>query len=277
MHYLTRQIAFEASHYYRIPELSDAENDALFGAAANPNSHGHNYVLEVTIKGKVNPKNGMVINIARLDKLLKDQISACYDHKHINRQHPIFANQPHLQPTSENLVIQMWQTIERHLKGATLHGVRLYEDSTLFADYEGEKQMVYLTKVYEFSASHRLHSQCLSDEENREVFGKCNNLHGHGHNYVLEVTIKGEVDPRTGMVVNLNFLNETVQKQVYARFDHKHLNLDTPEFEQLNPTSENFVKVLWDILEPNLKPIKLYRLRLKETPKNHFDYYGEEN
>ncbi len=288
MHYLTRQIAFEASHYYRIPELSDAENYALFGATANPNSHGHNYVLEVTIKGKVNPENGMVINIADLDGLLKEQVIAYYDHKHINLQHPIFANQPYLQPTSENLVIQIWRTIEHSPPlspptweggrgGATLHRVRLYEDSALFADYYGEEQMVYLTKVYEFSASHRLHSPYLSDEENREVFGKCNNFYGHGHNYVLEVTIQGEVDPRTGMIVDLDFLNETVQKQVYARFDHKHLNLDTPEFEQLNPTSENFVRVLWDVIEPSLKPIQLHRLRLKETPKNYFDYYGDEN
>ena len=288
MHYLTRQIAFEASHYYRIPELSDAENYALFGATANPNSHGHNYVLEVTIKGRINPENGMVINIADLDGLLKEQVMGYYDHKHINLQHPIFANQPYLQPTSENLVIQIWRTIEHSPPlssptwgggrgGATLHRVRLYEDSALFADYYGEEQMVYLTKVYEFSASHRLHSPYLSDEENREVFGKCNNFYGHGHNYVLEVTIQGEVDPRTGMIVDLDFLNETVQKQVYARFDHKHLNLDTPEFEQLNPTSENFVRVLWDVIEPSLKPIKLHRLRLKETPKNYFDYYGEED
>ena len=102
--------------------------------------------------------------------------------------------------------------------------------------------MVYLTKVYEFSAAHRLHSPYLSDVENEEIFGKCNNQHGHGHNYVLEVTVAGAVDQRTGMIADLDFLDETVQKQVYARFDYKHLNHDTVEFETLNPTSENFVK-----------------------------------
>ena len=135
--------------------------------------------------------------------------------------------------------------------------------------------MVYLTKVYEFSAAHRLHSHALSDEENREIFGKCNNPAGHGHNYVLEVTVKGDVDARTGLVAGLSHLDEVIQKQVYARFDYKHLNLDTPEFDILNPTSENFVKVLWNVLEPNLCPVVLHRLRLRETPKNHFDYYGE--
>ena len=276
MHYLTRQIAFEASHYYRISELSDAENYALFGATANPNSHGHNYVLEATVKGRLNPEHGMVINITDLDQVLKEEVVAYYDHKHINVQHPTFANNPHLQPTSENLAIQIWHAIEPHLKEAILYRIRLYEDSILFADYYGEGQMVYLTKVYEFSASHRLHSPQLSDAENQEIFGKCNNFYGHGHNYALEVTIKGEVDPRTGMVADLHHLDETIQKQVYGRFDHKHLNLDTPEFEHLNPTSENFVKVLWEVIEPNLQPIQLHRLRLKETPKNHFDYYGDE-
>ena len=76
------------------------------------------------------------------------------------------------------------------------------------------------------------------------------------------------------MIASLDLLDEVVQKQVYARFDYKHLNLDTPEFETLNPTSENFVKVIWDVLEPNVHPVILHRLRLRETPKNHFDYYG---
>ena len=277
MHHLTRQVAFEASHYCQIPELSGAENYALFGAAANPNSHGHNYVLEVTVKGEVDPEHGMVVNIASLDTLLKERVVADYDHKLINRQHPVFSNRPELQPTCENLAIQIWRTIELHLREATLHRVRLYEDSTAFADYFGEGQMVFQTKVYEFSASHRLHSLELGDTENQRIFGKCNNPHGHGHNYVLEVMIKGEVNPKTGLVTDLGFLDRTIEEQIYTRFDFKHLNLDTSEFKTINPTSENFVKVLWNILEPHLKPVKLYRLRLRETPRSYFDYYGEQN
>ena len=274
MYYLTRQTAFEASHYNRIPELSDAENFALFGAAANPSSHGHNYVLEVMVKGSIDADDGMVINLVTLDALLKTEVLAKYDHKHLNRQHPVFAKNPHLQPTCENMTIEIWQRLGASLSDEMLHRVRLYESPSNFADYYGDGQMVYLTKVYEFSAAHRLHSHTLSDEENREIFGKCNNPAGHGHNYILEVTVKGDVDERTGLVAGLDFLDEVVQKQVYTRFDYKHLNVDTPEFEMLNPTSENFVKVLWDVLEPNLRPVTLYRLRLRETPKNHFDYYG---
>lgn len=275
MYYLTRQTAFEASHYNRIPELSDAENAELFGAAANPNSHGHNYVLEVMVKGDVDVDDGMVINLTTLDALLKTEVQANYDHKHLNRQHPIFSKNPYLQPTCENITIEIWQRLVPSLPGGLLHRVRLYENSKRFADYYGEGLMVYLTKVYEFSAAHRLHSHSLSDDENRDIFGKCNNPAGHGHNYVLEVTVRGEVDAKTGLIADLNLLDDVVEKQVYARFDYKHLNLDTPEFETLNPTSENFVKVLWDVLEPNLQPVVLHRLRLRETPKNHFDYYGE--
>ncbi len=275
MYYLTRQIAFEASHYNRIPELSDAENVALFGASANPNSHGHNYVLEVMVKGNIDSDDGMVINLTTLDVLLKSEIIANYDHKHLNSQHPIFAKNPHLQPTCENISIEIWQRIIPSLTDGLLHRVRLYENSTVFADYYGEGQMVYLTKVYEFSAAHRLHSHQLSDAENQDVFGKCNNPAGHGHNYVLEVTVKGDVDVKTGLVAGLNQIDKVVEKQVFERFDYKHLNLDTREFETLNPTSENFVKVLWDVLEQNLRPVVLHRLRLRETPKNHFDYYGE--
>jgi 6-pyruvoyltetrahydropterin/6-carboxytetrahydropterin synthase len=275
MYYLTRQTAFEASHYNRIPELGDAENLKLFGAAANPNSHGHNYVLEVMVKGEVDADDGMVINLVTLDALLKTEVLANYDHKHLNSQHPVFAKDPHLQPTCENIAIEIWQRLVLSLPDGMLYRVRLYESATNFADYHGEGQMVYLTKVYEFSSAHRLHSHVLSAEENQEIFGKCNNPSGHGHNYVLEVTVKGDVDSRTGLVAGLDFLDEVVQKQVYARFDYKHLNLDTREFEKLNPTSENFVKVLWNVLEPNLRPVALHRLRLRETPKNHFDYYGE--
>lgn len=275
MHYLTRQTAFEASHYQRVPEWSDAENFQVFGAAANPNSHGHNYVLDVMVKGAIAADDGMVINLTTLDALLKEEVIAHYDHKHLNRQHPVFAVTPQLQPTIENIVIEIWQRLGAHLGPGMLHRVRLYERATHFADYYGENRMVYLTKAYEFSAAHRLHSHLLSDAENREIFGKCNNPAGHGHNYVLEVTVKGEVDTKTGLVARQAHLDAVVEKEVFGRFDYKHLNLDAPEFDQLNPTSENFVKVLWDLLAPNLQPATLHRLRLRETPKNHFDYYGE--
>jgi len=154
--------------------------------------------------------------------------------------------------------------------------VRLYEEPTLWAEiHSGEgNPMVTLTKTFGFSAAHRLHSSALSDEENQAVFGKCNNLHGHGHNYELEVTVKGTIDPQTGMIMDLGALMQTVQNEVLERFDHKHLNEDTTEFSTLNPTGENIVQVMWNLLQPQLGA-QLVRLGLWETPKNFFEYYGE--
>ena len=135
--------------------------------------------------------------------------------------------------------------------------------------------MASLTKSFGFSAAHRLHSPDLSDEENQELFGKCNNINGHGHNYELEVSIHGSIDPQTGMIMDLAKLMQIVQEEVLDRFDHKHLNLDTEEFRSLNPTGENIVKIIWDLLHPRLGT-HLTRVGLWETPKNFFEYYGQE-
>jgi 6-pyruvoyltetrahydropterin/6-carboxytetrahydropterin synthase len=174
----------------------------------------------------------------------------------------------------------MYNRIEEQLRAESasyrLTQTRLYEEPTLWAEIRcGERDpMVTLTKTFGFSAAHRLHSTALSDEENQAIFGKCNNLHGHGHNYELEVTVKGTIDPQTGMIMDLGELMQTVQNKVLERFDHKHLNEDTAEFHTLNPTGENIVQVIWNLLQPHLGP-QLVRLGLWETPKNFFEYYGE--
>jgi 6-pyruvoyltetrahydropterin/6-carboxytetrahydropterin synthase len=133
--------------------------------------------------------------------------------------------------------------------------------------------MVYLTKIFTFSAAHRLHNPGLSTGENRNLYGKCNNPYGHGHNYQLEVTVKGEVDEQTGMSIDLGKLERVVEEQVIERFDHRHLNEEVEEFRDLNPTSENVVRVIWDLLQPRLPCLS--RLTLWETPKSRFEYHGE--
>jgi 6-pyruvoyltetrahydropterin/6-carboxytetrahydropterin synthase len=125
--------------------------------------------------------------------------------------------------------------------------------------------MVYLTRKLEFSASHLYHSPALSAEENRRVFGKCNNPHGHGHNYTLEVTIAGEPDPATGMVLDLKELKEILQSEVMDRMDHRHLNYEVPELAGLIPTCENIAAVIWKLLEPKITAGKLDRIRLYES------------
>jgi 6-pyruvoyltetrahydropterin/6-carboxytetrahydropterin synthase len=135
--------------------------------------------------------------------------------------------------------------------------------------------IVYLTRRAVFSASHRLHSADLSDAENRRLFGKCNLPNGHGHNYVLEVTVKGEVDPKTGMVMNLADLKQAVAETIEAEVDHRHLNLDCPSFKGINPTTENLVVVFWKLLSKKLPKGLLHELKLHETENNVAVYRGE--
>jgi 6-pyruvoyltetrahydropterin/6-carboxytetrahydropterin synthase len=132
----------------------------------------------------------------------------------------------------------------------------------------------YFGRRYMFSASHRLHCQALSAEENRATYGKCNHPHGHGHNYGVEVLVGGAVDPETGMVVNLVALDEAVRTRVLERFDHANLSLD-PLFAQHVPTTENLCRTIFDLLKGSLEPAKLEQVRVEETENNFFEYGGE--
>lgn len=134
---------------------------------------------------------------------------------------------------------------------------------------------VYLTRRSTFSAAHRLHSPGLSDEENLEIFGKCANPNGHGHNYILEVTVRGEIDPRTGMVMNLAELKRTVEEAIIRPMDHKNLNEDVGVLQKINPTAENLAVVFWKLLEDRLAPGLLVEVRLHETENNIATYRGE--
>lgn len=131
----------------------------------------------------------------------------------------------------------------------------------------------YLTRRYMFSASHRLHSKGMSDAENRETYGKCNNPHGHGHNYALEVTVSGEVQPGSGMVCNRKELDGFVDKEILQNFDIQNLNL-LPEFADEVPTTENLCIALYDILQRGFTGAHLERVRLEETMMNSFEYAG---
>lgn len=131
----------------------------------------------------------------------------------------------------------------------------------------------YFGRRYALSASHRLHSDALSADENRAAFGKCNNPHGHGHNYVIEVLVGGAVDPETGMVLNLAELDEVVQMRVTDRFDHTNLNLD-PLFQNRVPTTENLCRAVFELLDARVEPARLVQVRVEETENNFFEYSG---
>jgi 6-pyruvoyltetrahydropterin/6-carboxytetrahydropterin synthase len=134
----------------------------------------------------------------------------------------------------------------------------------------------YFGRRYLMSASHRLHSDTLTEEENRAAYGKCNNPHGHGHNYIIEVLAGGAVDPETGMVVDLVAMDEAVQTKVLNRFDHVKLNLD-PIFADVVPTTENLCKAVYKLLEGSMQPAQLSQVRVEETENNFFEYCGEES
>ena len=134
--------------------------------------------------------------------------------------------------------------------------------------------MVYLTRKIEFSAAHLYHNPAFSAEENRRVFGKCNNPHGHGHNYTLEVTVSGPVDQSTGMVCNLTDLDGFVHSEILERFDVQNLNT-LPEFAQNVPTTENLCIAIYDILHRGFKHAHLQKVRFEETMMNSFEYWGE--
>jgi 6-pyruvoyltetrahydropterin/6-carboxytetrahydropterin synthase len=132
----------------------------------------------------------------------------------------------------------------------------------------------YFGRRYTMSSSHRLHSDELSAEQNRAAYGKCNNPHGHGHNYIVEVLAGGAVDPETGMVLNLAVMDEVVRTRILNRFDHANLNLD-PMFTHDVPTTENLCRAVYRLLEGSLEPARLVHVRVEETENNFFEYFGE--
>jgi len=136
--------------------------------------------------------------------------------------------------------------------------------------------MIRITRKMEFSASHLYHNSDFSPEENRRIFGKCNNPHGHGHNYVLEVTVAGEPDPATGMVLDLKELKEILEREVGDRMDHRFLNYEVPELAGQIPTTEVIAATIWKLLEPKIRRGKLDRVRLYETPDLFVDCTADE-
>jgi 6-pyruvoyltetrahydropterin/6-carboxytetrahydropterin synthase len=134
---------------------------------------------------------------------------------------------------------------------------------------------VTVTRRLTFNAAHRVHNPVLSDEENNRLFGKCNNPNWHGHNYVLEVSVSGPIEERTGYVLDLNRLKEIVHREVVDKIDHKNFNIDVEFMQGIIPTSENVAITIWRILAPRLAPARLRRIRLWESENNMVEYEGD--
>jgi 6-pyruvoyltetrahydropterin/6-carboxytetrahydropterin synthase len=134
--------------------------------------------------------------------------------------------------------------------------------------------MIFLTRKAEFSAAHFYWNDTLSPEENERVFGKCANRNGHGHNYTIEVTVSGEVDPVTGFVVDLKLLKDILEREVVGVYDHRHLNHEIPDFKTAIPTTENIAIAAWQRLDGKIPGAKLYKVRIYETADLFADFYG---
>ena len=134
--------------------------------------------------------------------------------------------------------------------------------------------MIYITRRLEFCASHRLFNPDFSDEKNELTFGLCNNPNGHGHNYVLEVTVKGEVDPETGMVLDLKALKKLINEEIINKVDHKNLNVDVDFLKGVIPTAENIAIHIWNILKSKIESGELHEVKLFESERNFVVYHG---
>jgi len=221
--------------------------------------------LRVTVGGRVDPLTGLLCNIKRIDDLLRRQV--------IGPLTQTLRSEPDVAPA--RLLRLAWELIAAGELGELLLALELLTTPMLrYALDREDATMVYLTQQFEFSAAHRLHCPKLSAAENQATFGKCTNPSGHGHNYLLEVTVRGRPDQH-GVVFPLPQLERIVKRRVLDVLDHKHLNVDIDLFAERNPTVENIARVVWELLATELAPPLLANVRVYETAKTWADYRGK--
>jgi 6-pyruvoyltetrahydropterin/6-carboxytetrahydropterin synthase len=245
---LTKRIEFAAAHRYYKPEWDEAKNRSVFGRCYNPPAHGHNYLLEVTVSGEVDPKTGMVINLFDLKRVLLTVIEE-FDHKHLNLDMPYFAERI---PTSENLARVLWTKLVEHKDIGELHAIRLYEDEDLYADVTraGGLDSASVTRRYSF----------VTMQEGDQ-----------GPEWDCFVTVQGTIDPITGMVTDLGSLNRCVQDMVMSRFQHRDLR---QVLGSQVPTGEELAHRIWEALVSHICQGRLSRIRLVQSRDLAFDYCG---
>lgn len=265
---INRRAQFSASHRYWLPELDDAENARRFGLCARAPGHGHNYVLYVSMEGALD-QYGMVLNLSNVKQVIKQEITSQLDFAHLNDTWPEFQQ---TLPTTEFMAKAIWDRLAPHLP---IIKIQLFEHPELWSEYLGKDMEAYLTISTHFSAAHRLALPHLSYEENCEIYGKCARPHGHGHNYHLEVTVKGEIDSRTGMLADLGELQAAIDDHVVEPFDHTFLNKDIPYFGDVVPTAENIAVHIRDLLQNPIREVgaQLHKVKLIESPNNSAEVY----
>lgn len=215
--------------------------------------------LRCVVAGEPDPTSGYVCNIKLLDDLLRKIVVE------------------EIIPQNDGRLTCEWliRTVTQHVGDLWNHGPTVESVTLVVSPYLNYRilarnpNMIEITQQFEFSAAHRLHCPDYSDDKNMELFGKCNNPKGHGHNYVVEVTLARELDPEdlSGQVVAMQTFETTVKQQVIDKLDHKHLNEDVKRFKNVNPTVENIASLLFDWLDGKFDPAVLQKIRVYETPK----------
>tara|TARA_B100000700_G_scaffold22683_1_gene22014 strand:- start:208 stop:948 length:741 start_codon:yes stop_codon:yes gene_type:complete len=227
------------------------------------------------MEGELN-QYGMVLNLSEVKQAIKSEITSQLDFRFLNEAWPEFdlTKSEGCLPTTESLVRVIWQRLKSHLP---LKSLRLYENPKLWADYQGKAMDAYLTVQTHFSAAHRLAREDLPQNENEKIFGKCARPNGHGHNYIIDITVKGKINPRTGMLCDLSALNSLIDDLVVEPFDHTFLNKDIPYFATCVPTAENIALHISDKLTNPIHAIgaSLYKIKLQESPNNAAEVYAK--
>ncbi len=230
--------------------------------------HGHNYVLFISLQGELN-EYGMVLNLSDVKQVIKREVTSQLDFSYLN---DVWEEFQQILPTTENIARVIYKRLSSYLP---IVRVQLFEHPQLWADYMGNLMEAYLTVSTHFSAAHRLASPKLSKEENLEIYGKCARPNGHGHNYHLEITVKGEIAERSGMLVDLGALNKVIDDYVIEPFDHTFLNKDIPYFAEVVPTAENIALYISNTLRQPIAELgaNLYKVKLIESPNNSCEIY----
>lgn len=233
---LTKRIEFAAAHRYIRPEWDEARNRAVFGRCYNPPAHGHNYLLEVTVSGEIDPKTGMVVNLFDLKRVLLDMIEE-FDHKNLNIDMPYFKDRI---PTSENFAHVLWEKLAVQRDIGTLHALRLCEDEDLYAEVRAGDGPNFATvaRRYSFNAMR-------AGQEGRE--------------WDCFITVRGIIDQTTGMVTDIGALDRLVQTRVIKKFDRQDLSrsLNRPTV-----TDEDLAHHIWQELHPHITQGTLSNIRL---------------
>ena len=221
-------------------------------------------VLQCVVAGNPDPVTGYLCNIKVIDELLREVITRHLIPKYDGSQ------------TAEEVIRIVFREVSAAWESSIeLVQIRLSLSPYLrYSIFAGDSRMIHLTQQFEFSAAHRLHCEQISDEENRNLFGKCNNLEGHGHNYVIEVTLSNEVDSDKGQVIEFERFESTVKELIINRLDHKHLNCDIEYFSKTNPSVENIAIAIFDWLDGQFGNAKLECVKVFETPKTWAEYSG---